>query len=61
MYMSIKLKSFSLQQFYNSVQSLPGSVGQSPARIRAASVDDASSELAHLLQMDDTQGNISTG
>jgi len=48
-------------QFYNSVQSLPGSVGQSPARIRAASVDDASSELAHLLQMDDTQGGAANG
>jgi len=43
-------------QFYNSAHSLPGSVGQSPARLRAASVDDASSDLSHLLQIDDGQG-----
>ena len=31
-------------------------MGQSPARLRAASVDDASTELANLLQMDDSHG-----
>ena len=33
-------------------------MGQSPARLRAASVDDASSDLSHLLQIDDSQGNV---
>merc|ERR1739844_477693 len=46
-------------QFYNSAHSLPGSVGQSPARLRAASVDDTSSDLSHLLQIGDSQGGNS--
>jgi hypothetical protein len=40
-------------QFYNSAQSLPASLGQSPSR--TASVDEAASAaLAHLLDIDDS-------
>jgi len=55
---NLKSSKTSQQQthLYNSAHSLPGSVGQSPARLRAASVDDASSDLSHLLQIDDSQG-----
>ena len=42
-------------QYCNTARSLPGSVGQSPAR--TVSADEASAALANLLEIDDTPAN----